>query len=149
MSMLQIIYYSENCLSVRKRRTDLEQILASAIKNNTAAGITGVLIFDDMWFVQVIEGPTDAVKSTLERISHDGRHDNVKLLQKKQVAERHFPDWPMGLGLRTPETEAIFDRRWIKEGMKPTILAPAVIIEMMDELIKAGCMVTSIPELVA
>lgn len=146
MSLLQIIYYSENSLSVRKRRSDLEHILASAIKNNTAAGITGALIFDDMWFVQVIEGPTDAVKSTFERVSHDNRHDNVKLLQKKQVAERHFPDWPMGLALRTPGTEALFERHWLKEGMKPTVLAPAVIFEMMDALIKAGAMMTTIPE---
>lgn len=146
MSMLQIIYYSENCLSVRKRRTDLEQILSSAIKNNTASEITGALIFDDMWFVQVIEGPKDAVMAAFERISHDSRHDNVKLLQKKQVAQRHFPDWPMGLALRMPETEAIFDRHWIKEGMKPTVLAPAAILEMIDELIKVGGLASSVPE---
>lgn len=145
MSILQIIYYSENCLSVRKRRVDLEQIVKSGVKNNTASGVTGAMIFDDMWFVQVLEGPPDAVKSTFERISQDSRHANVKLLQKKQVAERHFPDWPMGLAVRTPETEAIFNHRWITENMKPSALAPAAILELMDDLIKAGALHSSVP----
>jgi hypothetical protein len=148
MSVLQLIYYSESSLSVRKRRADLEHILSSAIKNNTAAGITGVLIFDDMWFVQVLEGSPDAVKSTFEHITQDNRHANVKLLQKKQVAERHFPDWAMGLAVRTAENEHIFKQRWIDEGMKPTAVAPAALLELMDELIKAGAMWLSVPEAV-
>jgi hypothetical protein len=46
-------------------------------------------------FIQVLEGPVDAVEATFERICGDLRHRSVRLLELAVAEERVFGDWAM------------------------------------------------------
>lgn len=75
---------------------ELEQILTVARRNNVRLGITGVLLYSDGSFLQVLEGPAHAVDEIFEQLETDPRHCNVVLVSRRLVAERSFGDWQMG-----------------------------------------------------
>jgi hypothetical protein len=91
--MRQLLY-----TSVTKRDladSVIEEILAASRRNNSAAQISGVLLYHDGGFMQVLEGPHDAVEETYQRIAADTRHRNTLVLLKRE-APRVFQEWSMG-----------------------------------------------------
>lgn len=58
--------------------------------------MTGVLGFTNSTFVQCLEGSREAVNETFNRITRDKRHDNIRLVEYKEIQEREFSDWAMG-----------------------------------------------------
>lgn len=88
----QILYIST--VSPREA-VDLSAILAVARRNNSANAITGLLMFNGKRFLQVLEGPTDKVDATFERIRQDPRHRAHVVLTRRQIARREFGDWSM------------------------------------------------------
>ena len=73
----------------------LRNILIIARRNNTRDGITGALICREDLFLQLLEGRRDVVQATLERISRDDRHTDLRVLIDEDAADRLFPDWAM------------------------------------------------------
>jgi hypothetical protein len=76
--------------------SDLADLLAKSHKNNSALGITGMLLYKDGNFMQVLEGEEKAVRTLYAKIGDDSRHRGVLTLLQGQVGEREFPDWSMG-----------------------------------------------------
>lgn len=62
---------------------------------NVGDGITGVLLYLDGLFVQILEGTQDRVEATFERICRDMRHTDLQLIDMISVSERMFDDWAM------------------------------------------------------
>ncbi len=65
----------------------LHGLLLSSRKNNEAKNISGILIYHDVSFLQVLEGEAQAVLNLFERIQQDLRHKNcaIILLKKNMV----------------------------------------------------------------
>lgn len=76
----------------------LADLLRVARQKNAAAGVTGMLLYLNGSFFQVIEGPAPVVDALVGRISADPRHTKVRVLLQEPVAERTFGAWSMGLG---------------------------------------------------
>lgn len=53
------------------------------------------LFIDPVFFLQLLEGPENAVKELFEVISKDTRHYEIKVLSQGPVEERVFIDWGM------------------------------------------------------
>lgn len=92
--LLQLIYISG--ASVPFSQKELKALLRKARENNHEMNVSGILIFHEGAFFQVLEGPPEAVYTIYDRISQDQRHSEVQLLLKSEVEERSFPDWSMG-----------------------------------------------------
>lgn len=75
--------------------TTLRDIVKQSRARNAASGVTGFMAFDGLGFLQVLEGPEDAVRETYERIGRDRRHRDVTLLGTRSIERRDFPDWHM------------------------------------------------------
>ncbi len=73
----------------------LGTILLDARRCNMRDGITGTLIVRHDLFLQLLEGPAQAVDAAYERISRDDRHIDVRRLTRRDVSQRLFPDWAM------------------------------------------------------
>lgn len=85
-------------------KEQLTAILETARERNRAAQITGMLLYKDGNFMQVLEGEEATVRGLLQKICSDPRHKGVLILLAGDVAERSFPDWSMGFrDLRSPE----------------------------------------------
>jgi len=74
----------------------LDQILSRSRSNNQARGLTGMLLFHDGCFFQVLEGEAGVIEQTFATISRDARHGGVILLESRTITERAFPQWSMG-----------------------------------------------------
>jgi hypothetical protein len=73
----------------------LDDILIAARRRNHANNITGALICRADIYMQMLEGPRDAVNATFVRILRDKRHLEVALICAGDVEHRLFPDWDM------------------------------------------------------
>jgi hypothetical protein len=93
--MLRILYFSQATNAVTPDQ--IRDILESSQRNNAAAGITGVLIHGGGLFMQVLEGPENAVLRLYVKILDDRRHSNGQLIHISPVSERMFESWSMGV----------------------------------------------------
>lgn len=77
-------------------RDDLLQILAHARQHNAEQGITGLLLFQDGHFLQVLEGEAAPIRALFKQICKDERHHRIALLFEEFVSQHQYPDWSMG-----------------------------------------------------
>lgn len=73
----------------------LNSILFKARQNNRRDGITGALVCRHDLYLQMLEGPSDLVTATYNRILSDDRHVEVEKLWSGDIEERMFPNWEM------------------------------------------------------
>ncbi|MEA9601263.1 MULTISPECIES: BLUF domain-containing protein [unclassified Polynucleobacter] len=71
----------------------LMRLLESARAFNQKNGVTGILLYDNQQFGQIIEGEHANVMKAWKRIQEDKRHHRVELLEIREITERNFPDW--------------------------------------------------------
>jgi hypothetical protein len=92
----------------------LQDINDTAVRRNSMAGITGLLIYGQSCFLQVLEGARAELSATFIRISHDKRHHELVLIGFAEIAERSFQDWAMRVvmidGIHGPKTAALVMR---------------------------------------
>lgn len=93
--LFQLIYESTAARSITS--DDLQAILDTSRAKNQTLDITGLLLFKDNRFMQVLEGSEDAVRSLYATIRADNRHTDVETLLTAPVRQRAFPDWAMSL----------------------------------------------------
>lgn len=99
--LIQLVYASA---ATRQLSTeDLDEILDAARRNNGAAGITGMLLYHEGSFLQVLEGDPEVVDALFERIEGDPRHTDAMVLLRAEVEERGFERWRMGFYRATAE----------------------------------------------
>jgi hypothetical protein len=77
---------------------DIQHILASAQKHNSANNVTGMLVSDGKRFLQILEGDEASVIGTYLRIANDSRHRMVESLGFIPIEKRHFSAWKMRYG---------------------------------------------------
>ncbi len=73
----------------------LSGILLDARRCNARDGITGLLICRADLYLQLLEGPEAAVDAAYRRIAADDRHMDLRLLTRRRVENRLFPEWAM------------------------------------------------------
>ncbi len=75
---------------------ELAELLEMARENNAKHGLTGMLLYAESSFFQVLEGPADVVDALYARIERDPRHDQMTLIIKEPIPKRYFDAWTMG-----------------------------------------------------
>ena len=86
---------------------ELTSLLRSARQHNEGAGLTGVLLYTEGSFFQVLEGVPDAVEALYARIELDKRHDQVTKIVAEAIPGRSFADWTMGFSQVSREELAL------------------------------------------
>lgn len=98
-TLLSLVYASKAVVGFT--RADLQELLTRSRESNTGDAISGMLLFKDHRFLQLLEGPADAVRAKMRLIREDARHYDVSVLLEESVLERQFPDWTMGYAADT------------------------------------------------
>lgn len=128
----QILYCS--LLSEPMTLAAIEQLTSTAASLNRMDHITGMLMYADGVFVQLIEGPREAVNHLWARILQDKRHMGiVQLYHRCEVESRVCEGWGMQLVDRHTVQAMIHEARTEIVNGRKTAWAPA--IERMDELL--------------
>lgn len=84
-------------------KSELITLLAKSRENNMKLNITGMLLYKDGNFMQVLEGKEETVRSLYIKIASDPRHQGIITLLEGPLEERQFPDWSMGFSDLTEE----------------------------------------------
>jgi len=74
---------------------EIFKIVETSASNNSAADLTGFLIFANNRFFQVIEGSESAIDALFRRIETDPRHCSIKVIDRSAIDQRAFPRWRM------------------------------------------------------
>jgi Sensors of blue-light using FAD len=108
------LVYNSAATSPDLGREDLEGILVGAFKRKLLLGVTGLLIYRNGEFLQLLEGDYDVVQHLYhDIILHDEYHTAVGIACEEGVAQRSFARWSMGFvdasGMASPAASAPLD----------------------------------------
>jgi hypothetical protein len=93
-NLVHCIYSSAE--TVEFSHEDIISLLKKAREVNSNLGVTGMLLYEDGSFFQVLEGPSETVVPLYEKIGQDKRHERVTKLIQEPIKERSFSEWTMG-----------------------------------------------------
>ena len=74
---------------------ELFRLLQKCRANNERIGVTGLLVYKDGCFVQLLEGKGVDVDAAFLSANRDPRHTGIVKLIETGIAARQFADWPM------------------------------------------------------
>ncbi len=99
--VFQLMYYS----AAREEYNDrqLRDILKVSRANNRECGVTGLLLYGEGAFFQVLEGEEADVRARYASIEKDPRHQWIVIAAQREVKTRSFGDWSMGFSPLDPE----------------------------------------------
>ena len=107
---MQIIYSSQ---PFGYDESVLNGVLLDARRCNRRDGVTGALVCRQDIYLQLLEGPAEAVRASFGRISRDDRHTDVRLHVSRSVSDRMFGQWAM---LHDPARSSIWSSSEISGG---------------------------------
>jgi len=93
--MLFHLIYVSTAVSPRTLE-DNALVLAQARRRNKRDDITGMLLYKNGYYMQVLEGDEEKVMDVFAVIKKDIRHHSVDVLRTEYIQHRDFPDWTMG-----------------------------------------------------
>jgi hypothetical protein len=100
--MISIAYVS--LANFQFNESTLQDLVDQCQRNNQALGITGILVFSDGEFMQVIEGPDLVTNMMYERIKLDSRHRDVTTVHRQTIEAREFEGWSMAYNILPPKS---------------------------------------------
>jgi uncharacterized membrane protein (DUF373 family) len=92
--MIQIAYISSATEPMSKQA--LLHLLKNCRENNAGRGVTGMLLYCNGTFLQVLEGEERVIDELLDIIERDPRHTGMQVIQRKAIKQREYSDWSMG-----------------------------------------------------
>jgi len=121
MALHEIVYVSLACEEMTTKQ--LQAILQASRVHNGQAGISGMLIYFEREFGQLLEGEADEVAALYGRIACDRRHQQVYKMWDEPITQRSFPGWSMAfvdqaLIEAVPGTAA---PSWLADGLRTSV----------------------------
>jgi hypothetical protein len=93
LAMIRLTYISTARQGLDEAAT--AALLATSQRNNRRAGLTGLLLYDGVRFLQALEGEAEPLLATFARIKADPRHRACVELGRTDVDARSFGEWHM------------------------------------------------------
>ena len=136
-AIYQLIYCSRNIVYAQHSESlkAYRDIFEMSRINNVPLRITGCLLFDSTFFVQILEGGRQETYSTFKRVERDQRHSHITLIYFAQQDRRLFPHWAMAGSLRTTQQDEIYARYGVADLPDPTNVTPQAIQGLASEIL--------------
>lgn len=93
--LTSLLYVSRSELPGPEGLWHVREMVDQAVVRNHELSITGALIYTELHFAQILEGPVWSVKSLMSSIRRDYRHRDVRTVQEHPIARRVFGRWSM------------------------------------------------------
>jgi hypothetical protein len=130
--MIELIYASH--VAPDLELPQVYHILDHAQANNKAKNITGVLLFNSRYFLQLLEGDEPVVQQLFAAIRQDRRHYSAKLLGARAITKRRWANWSMALITPTAANQSIMMRYSPGQEFSPMQLDAEQASQMLLEL---------------
>lgn len=93
--MLRTIIYISNAVKLFDER-HLNKLFYQSFQNNIHKKITGILLYNEGTFIQILEGRQEALNNLFKIIHHDKRHNNITKILDRRIGERLFKKYRTG-----------------------------------------------------
>lgn len=113
---------------------EYRKILLNAQTKNNDLGITGMLVFNQKYFLQVLEGDRSALNQLYIKIAKDPRHRNLEILCVEEMPTRDYADWSMGYAAPTTLIRSLFMKYGVTAEFNPYKMNTSASLAMMREL---------------
>jgi hypothetical protein len=136
MTLYSLAYVSRSRLDdlVLDPRIEIEKILQVSRSRNKKIDITGVLMFNEQMFTQVLEGAERDVCTVFGSIERDARHADVSVLATGPVEYRRFASWKMAYA-GTSEASRAYYRKYVQSRASWAAMSGEKICELMLAMI--------------
>ncbi|MDN3612330.1 BLUF domain-containing protein [Vibrio ostreicida] len=134
MKLIRLVYYS--IASSEMTMMDLKGILDVARKNNGSRDLTGMLCYDNEYFLQILEGEPSEVTDLFLTIGRDERHHQVTIMGVQSIDKRAFGNWDMGYAGSSEKMQEQMQALDM-ESFNPTVLSVKQAALLLYELSKA------------
>ncbi|MGZ6793913.1 MAG: BLUF domain-containing protein [Mycobacteriales bacterium] len=98
--MYRIVYVSDAVRPMSQE--DLDGVLSAARAFNAGRGISGLLVYAQQSFLQVIEGDAESIELAYSRAAASHLHRNLRRTDVHVSGGRRFPQWSMGFDRAAP-----------------------------------------------
>jgi len=129
--ILRLTYISR--YNTKNANIELARILEQARRNNERKGITGVLVMNESYFLQVIEGARPVINKLLRKLVNDERHFDLEVIDCIAVEERHWNKWSMKYLTISDQSKEYFKYSASNE-FKPYLMSASQITMFIEKL---------------
>lgn len=105
MKKLHTIVY-KSLATIDFSQEELTSLAKTAYFNNFLYQISGLLLYYNQHFFQILEGRQELVEMVFESIKKDARHERIHVIKNEPLSARSFEQWSMGLVV-VPKNTAI------------------------------------------
>ena len=130
-------------LAAADQDEEVGKIIRASIRNNREVAVTGLLLVHQLWFVQALEGPAEAVMTTYGRILTDPRHTDAIVLGAGPADSRSFGGWNMCARRLSNADDAILGTLDLKGDFDPRKLSAAKALGLLTSI--AGIQARTMP----
>jgi len=100
--MIQVTYVSRTREPMGAEQ--LLDLLMQCRENNQQQDITGMLLYGNGTFLQVLEGDDSVIDELVAQILEDPRHADIEVLSRESLDQRDYAEWSMGFDLVSDES---------------------------------------------
>lgn len=90
------------------RDAGYSHLFQTLLKFNTENNITGVLLYNEGFFLQVLEGKKETLQNLIQQIQRDSRHKEMLIILDQPIDNRIFKKYSTGFSI-IENTAAIKD----------------------------------------
>lgn len=134
MYLTRLIYASK--VSDKFKIDEIGKILEVAKINNAQINVTGALIYNHKYFLQVLEGGRENVNKIYNKILTDPRHSDPIILSYENIHSRLFENWNMKIFLENSLNRSINLKYSSGEKFDPLNLSGVSAVKLLEEVSK-------------
>lgn len=132
MKLSYLLYKSVADENITER--DLLEISEKSKENNIDHELTGLLLYGNNSFVQILEGDEQNIEILYRKLLTDKRHNNLKVVKRDKLERRYFPTWSMGFRSIGNKEMQLIDKAIEGQSIEP--VHGYVALEMMTGFMK-------------
>lgn len=118
-------------------RAFVRGVLESCSKHDREGGLTGALLFNEKYFVQVMEGAPTTLSAKLWELATDKRHSTMVIMGAGAVCRRAFLSWSVGYAGRSTELDGLYMRYSPRPVLDPTVMTADSALGLMEDFMRA------------
>lgn len=130
--LVEMIYASKPSGVLNQAIT--EDILRVARSRNGTRGLTGLLVLNRQFFLQLIEGDREHVNQLLCKLVADPRHTDFHMISFKRIEQRSFAQWGMGFVAANALNKSVLLRNGVSSSFNPYTMSEASVRELLNEM---------------
>ena len=127
--LINLIYISRVSNNISSET--LNKILNEARINNQRHGVSGVLLFNANYFLQIIEGARPVINQLLTNLINDDRHQEIEVVHCGEINKREWGDWSMAYASPSKSNLPIFLKYSVSAEFNPYMMSTESIYRLL------------------